>query len=236
MSSTMMYTSTGYLPTFSCRLPDFLPLGRISRLVGGTTSFTKSLKADRSLYQQSRDPLSDKGHWHKPIDMEVHHPVIFTFWYSLEEASISLNGWGWTLTSTLIIFSAMGTLKLSLPQDSILYTPHQRATPCGRRNNDKGAPKNDNDDDQQGEYSTVRALAIWIHPILFFFPPSFTSSGVDRMGRADTSHAFCQEVLFGCFPNFSFAFCSCLFIFCFRPCPYPSCLCLPLRASFFLFP
>jgi len=35
--------------------------------------------------------------------------------------------------------------------------------------------------------------------------------------RRTPHHAFCQEVLFGCFANFPFAFWSCLFIFCFRP-------------------
>ena len=35
--------------------------------------------------------------------------------------------------------------------------------------------------------------------------------------RRTPQHAFCQGVLLGCFPSFSFAFCSCLFIFCFRP-------------------
>src|SRR3990172_4911032 len=57
-------------------------------------------------------------------------PVILTIWYSFEEASISLKGWGCTLTSTLITFSAIGTLKLS-PSPMIRFStlPHMRTTP-----------------------------------------------------------------------------------------------------------
>jgi len=57
-------------------------------------------------------------------------PVICTIWYSRDEASISLNGCGCTLTSTLMTCSAMGTMKFS-PSAMILFStlPHQRTTP-----------------------------------------------------------------------------------------------------------
>jgi len=150
-------------PNFFMPSPNLLSLGKYLPDGSSTTSW-RVVESRIDHLSANQAPLSGKGHSQKKDQYgSFIIPVIFTQLVFFWRASISLNGWGWTLTSTFMTPFGKGTLKLSPPHDSLLYTPPQEDNPPMASWTGQRCPNNDEDNDDKTSILTSWALGVWIH-------------------------------------------------------------------------